>query len=413
MNIIRNLARLLISPVFIFAGFVKLIDPLGLTYKFSDYFVAFHLDFLNPIALVLAIALSATELLIGTNLLLRIRMKETSWALMIFMVFFTILTFIIAITNPVSDCGCFGDALILTNWQTFFKNLIFLIPTLIVFYERDKYNQIFSPLVQWSVTVLIFLINILLSVYYLRNLPPLDFRPYKIGTHILSSMEIPEGMPMDEYETVLVYEKEGIAKEFTLDSPEQPWNDSTWEWIETKNVLVKEGYKPPIHDFSLTTLEGVDITDQMLYDPGYSFLVIAYDLEKSSHRELTKIKSFSEKASEIGFSLYGMTSSTDDIIHEIIDPFNYNFDFYTSDEITLKTIIRSNPGLVLIKNGVIIGKWPGRSLPDLEKLEKSGISASLSALQKANSDGIALIVVLIYTILGILTTSFRLYRLNE
>lgn len=413
MNIIRNLARLLISPVFIFAGFVKLIDPLGLTYKFSDYFVAFHLDFLNPLALVLAIVLSATELLIGTNLLLKVRMKETSWVLMIFMVFFTILTFIIAITNPVSDCGCFGDALILTNWQTFFKNLIFLIPTLIVFNQRDKFNQVLSPLVQWSVTVLVFLINILLSVYYLRNLPLLDFRPYKIGTHIPSSMEIPEGMPMDEYETILVYEKEGISKEFTLDSPEQPWNDSTWEWIETKNVLIKEGYKPPIHDFSLTTLEGVDITDQMLYDPGYSFLVIAYDLEKSSPKELTEIKSFSKRASEIGFSLYGMTSSTDDIIHDIIDPFNYNFDFYTSDEITLKTIIRSNPGVVLIKNGVIIGKWPGRKLPDIEKLETSGISASLSTLQKAKSDGIALIVVLIYTILGILTTSFRLYWSGE
>lgn len=148
MNIFRNIARLIIAPVFIFAGFVKLIDPLGLTYKLSDYFDAFHLDFLNPLAIGLAIVLSAAELLIGLNLFMKIRMKETAWALLMFMIFFTILTFIIALTNPVTDCGCFGDALILTNWQTFFKNIIFFIPTIVVFHQRDRFNQVFSPIFQ-------------------------------------------------------------------------------------------------------------------------------------------------------------------------------------------------------------------------------------------------------------------------
>ena len=157
MSILRNVARLLMASVFIFAGFVKLIDPLGLTYKFSDYFEAFHMDFLNPLALILAIVLSALELLIGLNLLLKIRMKETSWALLIFMVFFTCLTFVIAITNPVTDCGCFGDALILTNWQTFFKNIIFFIPTLIVFKQRERFIEIISPLIQWSFTAALLL----------------------------------------------------------------------------------------------------------------------------------------------------------------------------------------------------------------------------------------------------------------
>lgn len=413
MNIIRNLTRLLIAPVFIFAGFVKLIDPLGLTYKFSDYFEAFHLDFLNPLALILAIVLSATELLIGLNLLMKIRMKETAWALFIFMIFFTILTFVIAITNPVTDCGCFGDALILTNWQTFFKNIIFMIPTIIVFHQRNKFNQVFSPVIQWSILVLFFLINILLSVHYLRNLPLIDFRPYKIGTHIPSSMEIPEGMPVDEYETILVYEKEGIRKEFTLTSPEQPWSDSTWKWLETRNELVKEGYKPPIHDFSLTSLGGIDITDQLLVEPGYSFLVIAYDLEKSSEKALSDIKNFSEKVSEYGYAFYGMTSSNDDIIHKIIDPFEYNFEFFTADDITLKTMIRSNPGVMLIQNGVIIGKWPGRKLPQPDYFRNNAFSVSLSEIQAAKNDGIALIVVLIFALLGILATTFRLYLYND
>ena len=413
MTIIRNLARLLIAPVFIFAGFVKLIDPLGLTYKFSDYFEAFHLDFFKPLAIVLAIALSATELLIGMNLLMKIRMKETSWALLIFMVFFTILTFIIALTNPVTDCGCFGDALILTNWQTFFKNIIFFIPTIIVFHQRNEFNPGFSPIVQWSIVILLFVSNILLSVHFLRNLPLIDFRPFKIGTHIPSSMEIPESMPVDEYESIMVYEKDGVSREFTLTSPEQPWNDSTWKWVETRNVLVREGYKPPIHDFSLTSHDGVDITNELLYDPGYSFLVIAYDLEKSSKMVLTEIKEFSEQALQYGFSIYGMSSSTDDVIQKVVEPFEYNFEFYTSDDITLKTMIRSNPGVMLIKDGVIIGKWPGRKLPQRDVLESNSLSSSLSGLQAAKSDGIAVIVVLIFALMGILMTTFRLHFYKE
>ena len=413
MNIIRNIARLIIAPVFIFAGFVKLIDPLGLVYKFNDYFEAFHLDFLNPVAKVIAIVLIAAELLIGLNLFLKIRMKETSWALLIFMVFFTVFTFIIALTNPVTDCGCFGDALILTNWQTFFKNIIFLIPTLLVFHQRNQYNQIFSSVFQWAVTVSFFFLNILVSFYFLRNLPLIDFRPYKIGTHIPSAMEIPEGMPVDEYETVLVYEKDGISKEFSLSSPEQPWNDSTWKWVETKNVLIREGYKPPIHDFSLTSLEGDDITDQVLLDPGYSFLVVAYDLAKSSPESLNDIKTFSRRVIKNGYSVYGMTSSTDDVIYEITDPYKFSFKFYTSDEITLKTMIRSNPGLILIQNGIILGKWSGRDLPDPDLFANNPLSHCISELESAKNKGIAQVIILFFALLGILMTTFRLYRFSD
>jgi hypothetical protein len=226
-------------------------------------------------------------------------------------------------------------------------------------------------------------------------------------------MEIPDGMPVDEYETILVYEKDGISSEFTLDSPEQPWNDSTWIWIDTRNVLVKEGYKPPIHDFSLTSLDGFDITDEILSDPGYTFLVIAYDLEKSSVKYLRDIKVFTDQVIEYGYSVYGMTSSTDDIIHDIIDPFDYNFEFYTSDEITLKTIIRSNPGVMLIHNGVILGKWASRNLPETDQLENRSISNSLSELQSARSEAIALVLVLIFALLGILITTFRFYWLTD
>ncbi len=413
MSIIRNIARLLMASVFIFAGFVKLIDPLGLTYKFSDYFEAFHIGFLEPMALILSIILSAVELLIGLNLLLKVRMRETSWALLIFMIFFTLLTFIIALTNPVTDCGCFGDALILTNWQTFLKNLIFLIPTLIVFSQRNHFIEVFSPLAQWSVTTLLFLINIIISVYFLKNLPLIDFRPYKIGTHIPSAMEIPEGMPIDEYETVLAYEKEGVIREFTLDSPEQPWNDSSWTWVETKNELVKEGFKPPIHDFSITSYDGSDITDQLLYDDGYSFLLVAYDLEKSSRTALTEFKRFSEKAVDYGYAVYGMTSSTDDVIRKVAEPFKFNFEFYTADDITLKTMIRSNPGILLLKDGVILNKWPATRLPGEELLKDGGLIKSMAELQEAKANANALIALLFFTLLGILSATYRLFLYSD
>jgi uncharacterized membrane protein YphA (DoxX/SURF4 family) len=413
MNIIRNIARLLIAAVFIFAGFVKLVDPLGLTYKFGDYFEAFHLGLLTPIALILSILMSAAELLIGLNLLLKIRMKETSWALLIFMLFFTLLTFFIALTDPVKDCGCFGDALILTNWQTFFKNIIFLIPTLIVFNQRNHFIQVFSGPIQWSLTLILFVGNILLSVYFLHHLPLIDFRPYKIGTHIPSAMEIPEGMPVDEYETVLVYQKNGISREFTLQAEEQPWNDSTWTWVETKNVLVKEGYKPPIHDFSLTSMKGVDITSEVLDDPGYSFLVIAYDLEKSSVKGLQELKRFTDLAVEYGYHVYGMSASTDDVIQKITRPMGYHFEFYTADDITLKTMIRSNPGLMLIKDGVIFGKWSFRDLPEEELLKKQMESETISELNSLRNNAVSIIAILTFALLGILSISFRLYLYSD
>ncbi|MBA7547939.1 hypothetical protein ES705_40380 [subsurface metagenome] len=398
VRIIRNIARLVMGIVFIFSGFVKDIDPLGTTYKFWDYFEAFGLGFLSHVALVLAIFLSSAELIIGVCLFLKIRLKETVWALFLFMSFFTILTFIIALTNPVADCGCFGDAILLTNWQTFFKNLIFFVPTIIVFQQRNKFEHIFKPVTQWFVVVLIATSSVLLSVYYYYNLPLIDFRPYSIGTNIPSSMKIPEGMPIDEYKTVL---------------DEQPWNDSTWKWIETRNVLINSGYKPPIHDFTVTSQNGVDITDTILYDNGYSLLVVAYDLEKSSLKGFEKINEFSEKAIEHDYKVYGMTASTSEILEEVIHSIDPVFEFYITDDITLKTMIRSNPGLILLKEGSIIGKWHYRNIPSEEIFEDNGMAFILSALTKERKDCIALIVVLFIGSISFLLYIFRLRKLNS
>lgn len=408
MKIIRNIARYIIAAVFIFSGFVKAVDPWGPAYKFCDYFEAFGMDFLMPLTLVFSFLLITAELLIGLVLFLKIRMKVAAWALLIFMAYFTLLTLYLAIANPVTDCGCFGDAVILTNWQTFIKNLIFLIPTFIVFWQRKKYSVDFSPVAEWSITGVLAVMIVLLPVYCLRNLPLMDFRPYKVGANIPELMKIPEGMPVDEYETVLIYEKDGIQKEFTLDSPEKPWSDTSWKWIETRNNLVKKGYTPPIHDFSLVSPEGEDITDFVLSDPGYSFLIIAHNVRKSSIEGLKKINDFASQAIEKGFTVYGMTSSTQQVIQESTVNIRLAFTFYTTDEITLKTIVRSNPGLVLIKEGVVLAKWHYRDIPSLEDIQLyQALSYSLTELHKNQLSQNAYIFILVVLVLALLLYIYK------
>ena len=406
----RNVARYIMAVVFIFSGFVKAIDPLGSAYKFSDYFEAFGMTFLAPITLLLAILLSNAELLIGLCLFFRIRMKITSWALTIFMLFFTILTLLIALTDPVSDCGCFGDALILTNWQTFFKNLFFLVPTVVIFHQRNNFEAVFKIGIEWAFVGVLAVFGVLLSVYNLRNLPLLDFRPYRIGSNITEGMQVPEGKPVDEYMAVVVYEKEGIQKEFTLDAPEKPWNDSSWTWVETRNVLVKEGYKPPIHDFSLTSRDGDDITASVLGDPGYTWLIVACDLDKTDKEGLKEVNEFILKALGNGYRAYGMTASLSGIIDQTEKELDLDFEFYTTDDITLKTIVRANPGLILLKDGTVIGKWHFRNIPGDDFFSTQGMAYGFDLLLKKRNHALVAALIAMLCLAGLITFIFSLRK---
>ena len=359
MKIIRIICRILTGMVFVFSGFVKAVDPLGGTYKFQDYFDAFHLEFLNGLAFPLAIILSTVELVIGLNLLMGIRMKLTAWLLLLFMAFFTILTFVLAIFNPVSDCGCFGDAVKLTNWQTFWKNIILLVPTLVVFRQRKQYNNLYAFHTEWVLTALFILLGLLISTYCYHNLPVMDFRPYSTGTHIPDKMTVPEGMPVDEYETILVYEKEGVKKEFTMEN--YPWQDTTWKWVETRQNLIKKGYEPPIHDFVISSETNGDITQEILNDPGYIFLIIACDLSRTDRRAFDSLNKAAEEGRDRGFKYYLVTSSTREEIATFRGSVKPAYEICTADEITLKTIIRANPGIVLLRGGTILGKWHHRN----------------------------------------------------
>ncbi len=371
MKTLNQISRIILGLVFIFSGFVKAVDPLGSMYKFNDYFDAFGLEFLSVTALPLAILLSTFEFVIGFSLIFSTKRKLTAWATLIFMSFFTVLTFFLALFNPVSDCGCFGDAIIMTNWETFWKNVVLMIFTVIVFIYRDKYEANWKSANQWLIILIPFIFIVSLSVYCIQNLPIIDFRPYSVGTHIPEKMEIPEDAPRTEYETILLYEKGGKVVEFTLDN----LPDSTWEWVETKNILINEGYVPPIHDFTIQTSSGNDITDIVLSDSKFTFLMIAHDLNKTSNKNIDHINNLAQYCQKSGkCNFICLTASVESDIKKFKEETGAPYMFYTTDEITLKTIVRANPGIILLKKGNILGKWHHRNLPDIDQLENEFIN---------------------------------------
>jgi uncharacterized membrane protein YphA (DoxX/SURF4 family) len=383
MKIIRILSRIITGLVFVFSGFVKALDPAGFAIKFTEYFQAFHLDFLVFSALPLAVAISAVEFMIGLNLLAGLRMKFTTWMLILFMSFFTLLTFILALFNPVSDCGCFGDALKLTNWQTFGKNVVLIVPAIILFLYREKFTSSLKPSMEWTIVAFNFILSCVISAWCIRHQPILDFRPYKTGTYIPEKMIIPENEPADQYQTLLIYEKDGHQQEFT--EKNFPWQDTTWKWKETRQKLIKKGYEPPIHDFSITSPDGSDITSQVLSDTGYVFLIIVTDLEKASAKGLQDLNLLALRCRELGFTVHGLTSCTNGQITAYKEKYQPAYDFCSGDETTLKTIIRANPGVMLLREGTILGKWNYPDVPSARELTKNLLSKILLEEHRQNN----------------------------
>lgn len=355
-----HISRILLAIVFIFSGFVKVIDPLGLTYKIEDYFIAFGGIFTNLtfFALPAGIILPVIELVIGLNLLFMIHLRITSFATLIFMLVMTPLTLYIAIYNPVTDCGCFGDALVISNWQTFYKNIVFLVLSIVLIITLRGKNPILLPHIEWIVVSAFAIFGVALSLHCLNHLPLIDFRPYKIGTNIPEAMLVPQDAPSDVYNTTFIYKKDGVEKEFTLEN--YPKGDSTWTFVDQKTTIVSEGYKAPIHNFTMVNSNFEDITEDVIYYAGSTYLLIMYDLNKSSEKGAKKAQEIYEKYKNTTVRFYALTASSDDEIAAFKEKTGVSYPFCKTDPITLKTIIRANPGLMLIKNGTIQKKWHWR-----------------------------------------------------
>lgn len=398
MKILANVSRILTGLLFIFSGFVKAVDPIGSQIKFTEYFEAFGLNFLSDGALGFGVLLSVSELLIGLFLLYKIRIKLSAWLLVGFMAFFTILTFVLAVFNPVSDCGCFGDAIHLSNWGTFFKNIVLLIPTAIIFIYRNKFNFNQTLFFNSIVPVVLLAVCLFIPYYNYNHLPILDFRPFHIGANIPQGMIIPADAEPDVYETNFVYQKNGVEKEFSMDN--YPWQDSTWTFVDQKSTLISKGYTPPIHDFILSDINGVDMTSSILNSKTSTFILFSENLSHTSVLAFEKAKEINDWARENGYEMYVVTSSSSDIIQKFNQYIQYPFNYLTADQTMVKTVIRSNPGLVLINNGTIINKWHANDFPSVENLKTDPVSLSLKMITSARSWWMSLSLIFVIIAIG-------------
>lgn len=362
-QIVANACRFLLAAAFILSGFVKAVDPLGFQYKIQDYLTAFGMATWFPsfFPLLGGIVLSALEFFIGIALFFGIRRTLASSLALMLMIFMTPLTFYLAIFNPVSDCGCFGDAWVLTNWETFAKNVVLLLAAIAAFKGRKMLIRFISQKMEWLVSLYTMFFVFSLSFYCFDRLPVLDFRPYKIGQNILEGMTMPEGAKPSVYESIFILEKNGEKKEFTLDN----YPDSTWTFVDTRTVLKEKGYEPPIHDFSMMDLStGEDITEDVLTDRGYTFLLVAHRIEEADDSNIDLINEIYDYSVEHGYRFYCLTSSPEEQIEQWKDKSGAEYPFCQMDDITLKTMVRSNPGLMLIKDGTILNKWSDEDIPD-------------------------------------------------
>ena len=376
MRLVKNLCRIIVGIVFIYSGFVKGIDPLGSDYKFTDYFNAFGMGWMNATTLFFSFALSLAEFLIGIALLFNLWVSRMAWGSLLFMFFFTPLTLVSALTNPVSDCGCFGDATLLTNWQTFWKNIILLLLAIMIFVYRKEYKSSLPLVGQFSFLALAGAGMLCLSVYCYRHLPVLDFRPYAVGKNITEGMRLPEGTEPDQYEVTLKYKNKQTGEVQSFTEENYPWQDTlNWEYESSSERLVKKGYITPIHDLVIEHPTLGNITEEILEDDNHTILAVAYNLNQSDTQYQPAINRLAEYAQEKGIRFYGLTSSSERDIETYKKRYHVPYEFCTADEIQLKTMIRSNPGVIILREGTILDKWAGKDVPDVKELQDTDLTA--------------------------------------
>lgn len=387
MRLLVGFARIVVGLLFIFSGLVKLNDPIGFSFKLKDYFAPEVLDlgFLVPYAVLLAVVLVIFEVLLGIMLLLGTAKRFTLVALSLMIVFFTFLTFYSAYYNKVTDCGCFGDAIPLTPWESFYKDIILLILILVLVIGAKYIRPLFAKSVN-SFIIFLSLIGCLAITYYvLQHLPIIDFRPYKINVNIPEGMMVPEDAPMPIFEYNWKFNVDGEEQIFTTNGD---YPSVEGEFIDVETKMIKAGYEPPIHDFAIEK-NGVDYTDRFLSQENL-IVVIAYSLENSEFEGFYPMKEITDEALKLGYQVIGLSASSDEETDELIEKYDLNFKFYFSDETTLKTIVRSNPGLLELNTGTILQKlhWNDAAKLKLQKLEKSKAGLDINMKRRLDSIGV-------------------------
>lgn len=371
---VTHISRILVGGLFIFSGFIKANDTLGFSYKLEEYFEVFKADtglgmfeWFAHISLPLAIIICASEIVLGVFLLIGYRRNLTLGLLFAQIAFFTFLTFYSACYNKVTHCGCFGDFLPLKPWESFWKDIALMILITLLFAGKENINEISSPMFMNTLAALGLVASFWFPIYTYRNLPVFDFRPYAIGKNIKKSMEFPADYQPAKYETRFLYKnlKSGELKEF--DMKNYPWQDTlNWAHDSTMNVLIQDAINPPkISDLNISSLEGNNVTDSVLSMKNYNYWLVVYDLAKTEDDEElhAKINDFYKLASQEKVSFIALTASGPKEIDNFKHKHNALYDFVTVDATVLKTMIRSNPGLMLVKDATVIMNWHHHNFP--------------------------------------------------
>ncbi|WP_047246081.1 BT_3928 family protein [Maribacter thermophilus] len=362
MKYILGVVRIFVGVLFIISGYIKLNDPVGFSFKLEEYFSqgVLNLPFFEPYALAISIFVVILEVLLGVLLIVGYKPKFTLWSLLGMIVFFTFLTFYSAYFNKVTDCGCFGDAIKLTPWESFTKDVVLLVLILLLFFGGKYIKPLFRPFTTKVIVALSLVACVVYAYYVLNHLPVIDFRPYEIGKNIEEGMGIPEGAPKPVYEYAWKFNVNG-TEEVIVTNGDYPTVDGEFIGVETEEI--QKGYEPPVHDFTIEQ-NGEDFAAGLLQEPKL-VMVIAYDLRKANLDMFSQIKKVSDQASNKGYKVIGMSASSSDQTNELVKKYDLNFEFYFTDETTLKTIVRSNPGVLVLEKGTIKQKVHYNDLDEL------------------------------------------------
>lgn len=392
IKITSVIARILFGSTFIFSSFVKAIDPIGFTYKIEDYLISFELVQLIPLALVFAILMILIEFIIGVFVILGFYRKLTVTTSLLFMLVVTPITLYIALENPVKDCGCFGDALIIDNWTTFYKNIVLLSLAILLYIYQHNIQPLYTKRTKKYVTGFIILYSLLFCAYNILYLPIIDFRPYKVGVNIPSQMEedLSKG---DVYENIYIYEKDGVEKKFTEEN--LPWNDSTWSFVDIESKLIKEAEEPLIQGFTIIELKkegdgsfkiSEDITNQVLSEK-QTLLIFSLTLNDMNESGIKEIFKLFDYAKDKNIKIYCITASQEKDVENWDNKWmTPDINYASMDELTLKTIIRSNPGLVFLHKGIIGAKWSSRNIPNQAELDKIATTMQAGKYKSINNN---------------------------
>jgi uncharacterized membrane protein YphA (DoxX/SURF4 family) len=375
------ITRILVGLLFIFSGLIKLNDPLGFSYKLEEYFEVFHIVFINPLSVFISITLCALEVILGLFLLAGFYAKKVAWGLLLLIVFFTFLTFYSAAFDVVKTCGCFGDAIPLTPWQSFTKDLILLVLIVYVFINKNSIQSISNQQKIIKTTSVVFIIlPVLFGLYSITFLPILDFLPYKEGANIIESMKIPEGSPQDEFEIIYTLKNKTTGEKKEINDKDyiatKIYADTNWVLESSSEPkLVKEGFQPKIKDLNVFDSQGVSYTQEIFDNPYYNLVAVGWKLDKTNKKALGDINALAINAKE-NFNTRSvfLTSNSPKDAEALVKELNLLPDVFYADAVPLKSMVRSNPGLMLIKEGVVIKKWPSTALPSYDDLVKNYLS---------------------------------------